>query len=246
MSNRTISILGVIVSGLGVIVSIITIVFTQYKIASLISLFVVEVFVIVIWLYYAKQKNKVLYPYEYEIKFRSLRYVFESEDKMCFECTEVLRITHPNVPHKQVRHFWSGRGNITLETPLIPQEPGKHVNGETGEISFNYPTLPASRFGDTVVVRYALHLEDMTGHNRPELYTRIKYPTDLLVMEVILTYKDNSGPASFGHRPVEDDPAAFLPYQNLIDLPFDTKLKSFRRVIPKPTLHHKYQIKWEK
>ncbi len=247
MSNRTISILGVIVSALGVIVSVITIVFTQYKVASLISLFVIEFFAVVIWLYYARQKNRVLYPYEYESKFRTIRYIFETPNQMSYEYTEVLRITHPNLQNIQTKLFWSGKGNnITIETPLLPQKPALAVNGLTGEIDFDYPTGPTSRFGKTMVVHFTLHLEDSTGDNRPELYTRIKQPTDLVVMEVILKYKDNCEPAACGIRPIEGDPSAFSSFQRLNDLAFDTKLKSFRSVIPKPVLHHKYQIKWEK
>lgn len=246
MSNRTISILGLIISVLGVIVSAITIIFTQYKFISLLSLFVVEGFVVIIWWLYVRQKNKVLYPHDYESKFRAMKYVFESPNKMTCEVIEVFKITRPYMPRKPIKLFWSGRGQLTLETPLLSQEIKPAVDGLTGEIRFDYPLFPASKFGDVAVVAYKLNLEDATAENKPELYAQVNNPTDLLVMEVILRYKQDAQPAWFGSRRIEGDPSAFLAYEKIDDIPFDTNLKAFRRVISKPFLHHKYQIKWEK
>jgi len=229
-----------------VAVSIITIVFTQYKIASLISLFVVEIFVVVIWLYYARQKNRTLYPYPYECLLRETRYVFESENKMSYEMTEVIKITHPNLTNREIKLFWSGRGLVTLETPLLTHKPQFNIDGKTGEINFAYPTIPDRKFGDTAIVYFILTLEDSTELNIPELYTRITSPTRMLVMEVVLKYKESAKAAVLGNKPLEGDPYAFLGYQKLADLPFDIKTKSFRSIIPNPILHHNYQIKWEK
>lgn len=227
------------------VVSIITVLFTQYKVISLISLFVVEVFVIMIWLYYAKQKTRSIYPYEYECKLRLSRYVFEAENKMSYEVTEILRITNPHVPGRQIKLFWSGRGTATLETPFLSQKPNFTIDGKNGEISFYYPTLPDQKFGDTAIIHFVLHLEDTTSLNKPELYTRITIPTAMIVMEVVLKYKDSALPASLSSTE-DGDPSAFIAFQKLAEIPFDIKTKSFRSIIPNPILHHKYQIKWEK
>jgi hypothetical protein len=92
MTDRTLTILGTVASALGLVISIITVIFTEYKMASLISLFVVELIVILIWTYYAKQKNRVMFPYDYEVGIDAARYVFETESKMTYESTTVIKV----------------------------------------------------------------------------------------------------------------------------------------------------------
>jgi hypothetical protein len=246
MSDRTLTVLGVIVSVLGLAVSVITVFFTDYKIAALISLFVVEAAMACIWFFFARQKNKAVYPYPYDCKLRLVRYVFDTPDKMTFELTEVSRITSPNIPEKLVKLTWSGRGKALLETPLLTQKPLLSFDGNSGEISFTYPTAPDRKFGDTSTIHFKLDLDDTSGSNRPELYTRITFPIQLVVMEVILKYKETSEPALVSSRLMEGQPSPFDSYQKLADLPFDAKSRSYRMIIPTPTLNHVYQIKWER
>jgi hypothetical protein len=246
MTDRTINIIALVVSAVGLIVTVITVFFTNYKIAALISLFVVEAVIIGVWFFYAKKKHNLIYPYQYESDFRMLRYVFETADQMLFECTDALRITNPSLPSKPIKLFWSGRGNVKLDTPLLTRKPTLSADQITGEINFTYPTLPARKFGDTTAVHFSVQLEDSAGQNKPELYTRITYPVQIVVLEVVLKYKDKSNPAAFGSRLLEGQPSDLLPYQKISDIAFDEKTKSYRIVIPNPTLGHIYQLKWER
>lgn len=246
MSDRVIAVLGTIASVLGLVVTIITVIFTEYKVISLISLFVLEIILAFIWLHYVKQKNKVVFPYDHENEYLMLRYVLETENKMEYEIIRVQKITKPNIPKLPLRVFWSGRGNITIESAFSNQKIDYNFDAKTGEISFYYPTPSVYKFGDIVVVHVRMLLEDTTNQNSPELSWHVRVPTKLCVMEVILKYKDGNSPASFNYRPVEGGGHSLITYQKERDVVFDTKSRSYRVVITNPITHYVYQLKWNK
>ncbi len=247
MSDRTLTLYGTIASVLGLAASIVAALFTQYKVVSLLSLFVVEAVVILIWLHYAKQKNRTIFPHPYEAELEYLRYVFDNENSMVYEVVVVLKVTSPSLPTKRVSSVWSGRGPVSLETPLLNEKLPMSVDGATGKIEFSYPLSPHHRFGDTAVSFYKLTLRDDTGHNVPELYLSVKRPTKLVIMEVCLKYKQTNPPASLGIVPAGDGGirpiTTFLPESAI---QFDEQTKSYRVVIPNPRQGHVYQLKWDK
>lgn len=245
MSERSLNIAGTVASIVGLLVTVLTVFFTEYKIMALISLFIFEIALVLIWFYYVKQKHRVVYPYEYEIQFQNAKYIFESPSKMEYELFAVIRITRPHLPNLIWKNTWSGRGNISIKSvysnKIIPHK----LDGTTGEISFYYPSSSAYKFGDIVVVAYKIICEDLANQNIPELNQYIRVPTELAVAEVVLTYKDENSPASFNFRPIETGSHSLVTFQKDSDIEFNKGLRSYRVVIPNPEMHHVYQIKWD-
>jgi hypothetical protein len=247
MSDRALTIYGTIASVLGLFTSIVTALFTQYKVVSLISLFFVEGIVVLIWLHYAKQKNRTIFPDPYEVELDYLKYVFHNENRMEYESLRVLKVTSPNLPTRHVNSIWSGRGQVSLETPLLNERPPISIDGTTGEIKFSYPLRPHHRFGDTSITFYKLTLQDDTGQNVPELYSSIKMPTKLVIMEVFLKYKQTNQPASLGIVPMGTGGVQpMVTFSRESEIPFDEQTKSYRVIIRHPTQGNMYQLKWDK
>lgn len=245
MSDKLISIVGTLASILGLLIAIYSVLFTQYQIFSLVSLIVFESICILIWLYYTKKRNLLSYPHPFEIKCIISRYTYEDDKTMELESIKVVKITKPYADKIEKSLSWSGRGNVKFESLFLNKSPLIKVDGQTGEVTFDYP-IPSSRFGDTIVEQFKLKMTDKTGENIPHLSYHAKYPTDLAVLEVILKYKDNNEPATFGFRTKFREGSSYTHEQKEKFVPFDLKTRSYRVEIPNPILGYTYAITWKK
>ena len=70
MTEKSINIIGAFASVIALVITLLTVFFTEYKVISLVSLLVFETLCILIWIYYQRKKSKIIYPYEYEAECR--------------------------------------------------------------------------------------------------------------------------------------------------------------------------------
>lgn len=232
---RSLDTWGAIASIVGFIASICMIVFTDYKVAALLSLLIAETVALLVWWHYCRKRSLCVHPYDREEMLQYLRYVFFAPTKMQYEVVEVCRVTQPTLAALPVKLTWSGRGTVRVKSALVADEIPIASDGQSGELSFIFPLPEVKRFGESFVTQYVLELEDSGQQNIPKLSKSVRRPCGLLVFEAVLHYKSECPPAQLIWLPL-DNPSSLKGSTKIADIPFDVSTRSFRAVVAAPVL----------
>jgi hypothetical protein len=87
-----------------------------------------------------------------------------------------------------------------------------------------------------------MKLEDSSLQNKPHNSLLVARPVRMLVLEVVLKYKQHNPPAALFHTL----PSAYRAEHKERDIPFDEATRSYRVVIPSPLLGYEYSLRWKR
>ncbi len=242
--RRQVALWGAIASIVGLFITAISLVFSKYPVLSLLSLLLFETALICVWWYYQSKVVKRDFPYKREDMLRYERYIFEDRFHIICETLTAIKITEPYLTEIPIKGAWSGRGEISVSSPLHHEPLPLTLDSATGEFIGTYPLLEPKRFGDTAVVYYQMDLKDKSKENKPYYGVNITLPTGLLIIEVQLKQVKNSSPAVFGYYAIEP-PRAVPQLQGTKRIKFDVDTRSYRVVIPNPIIGRSYRLEWE-
>jgi hypothetical protein len=243
MSDRTISILGLAASTLGIVISVVALAYGQYAATGLVSLLVFEAIALFLWFWFLRRWFLKVYPKGYELIYHHMRYTYLSDTDIIYESIMVIRVTAPVLSELSRTCVWSGRGRIKIATVPDGIVLRHKYDPETGEITFSHPFGGTRHFGECVPVHTRFELSD-TGHvAKTQLVKDVKEPTHFAVLEVFLNHRDDCDPAqlSVRHKSHESE---FIEDQLIKEIDFDTRTRSFRVEIANPKLDHKYRLRW--
>jgi hypothetical protein len=242
--NRTIDFWGSLASIIGLVLALFTIVFSEYTIATFVSLLAFETTVLLVWIFYNRSKIKMLYPYEWEETLRLERYVFVDQTHVSNETVSAIRSTKPVLTHIPVKAYWTGIGEIAITSRFHREKLDYGFDVKSGALTFDYPLGSARRFADPAVVHYIITMTDKTGENLPYFSVGITRPTELLMMEVVLGHKEQSSPAQFGYMRIEESRG--IPHLNEIQqIDFDPATRTYRVEVANPIVGRRYRLSWE-
>ena len=219
------------------------IVFTDYKVAALLSLLIAETVALVVWWHYNRKRRSCIHPYEHEELLQYIRYVFDSPTEMTYEVVEACRVTQPILAAFPVKLMWSGRGSAKVRSAFFASEIQLTSDGQSGELTFDIPLPEPKRFGESLIVQYAVDLKDVGQQNVPKLSKSVRRPCGLLVFEAVLKHRTACPPAQLIWLPLDNPSHLRLPTK-ISDVPFDLATHSFRAVVAAPVLGRSYQLIW--
>ena len=243
MTQLTVNILGSIASILGLIVALLAVFSEEYRFLSVVSLLIVETLGIAVWIYYVRSRHKREYPYDWEAEFYLFRYIYDSPTKAHYEVIRSLRVTTHRLNQFPIRHWWNGRGNISLRSIYSAEEIPFEHDGKTGTIKFNYPLHKDYTFGDSLTTHYTFDLEDMSKTESPDLSLLVMTQVKLVVFEVVLKYKQENANAVFSDKLIEDSSAHMG--TKICEIPFDPHRRTYRKVFSNPTIGYTYRLNWK-
>jgi len=234
---------GAIASIFGFVASICMILFTDFKVAALLSLLVAETIGLLVWWHYQRRRLCLSHPYPRECLVDYVRYEFETPTKMIYEVTEAFRVTTPVMHSVEVELTWSGRGQFSVRSDFVQGEIPYLHDGKTGKIRFTLPLPETKRFGESAVIHYVLSLEDTGNCNVPKLCKSTKRPCQLVIFEAVLRYTDTCPPAQLVWVPLGES-SPFTPPNKIRDVPFDPSTHSFRTAVSNLVVGRSYQLSW--